>query len=66
MNNEKPKKGNATGGIVLVCVVSVVILIVIGLWNLKRSFHYSIAYESKVEDTVREMVRPECLKDTYR
>jgi hypothetical protein len=39
-----------------------VIAIGIGGWYLERTVHYSWSYESKVQDTVKEMVKPECLK----
>ena len=49
------------GGIIL--IVAVVILIGVGIYQFKRSWNYSWGYESKVQGTVCEMVKPELLKD---
>lgn len=32
------------------------------VWQLERNIHYRLSYEDKVEQTVREMVKPEALK----
>jgi hypothetical protein len=33
-----------------------------GWWRFKKALNYRFQYESMVEETVREMVKPECLK----
>jgi hypothetical protein len=33
-----------------------------GGWHLKRWFNYEFEYKDKVEETIREMVKEECLK----
>jgi hypothetical protein len=43
-------------------LVSIAIVLAVGGWYLERTAHYSWSYESKVEDTVKTMVKPECLK----
>jgi len=35
---------------------------VYGGWCLERKIHYSLSYKSMVQETVREMVKEECLK----
>lgn len=43
-----------------------VVIAVLGVgylaWWLERSWNYSNAYEDKVHDTVKDMVKPECLR----
>lgn len=38
-----------------------VILVSLGLWYVGRKIHYAVAYKSMVEQTIREMVKPEAL-----
>lgn len=33
----------------------------IGGWYIYRQFNYSFSYKSKVQETIREMVKPEAL-----
>lgn len=46
-----------------ISVVLVLVLIVWGIYQVKRSWNYSWAYKSRVEQTVCEMVKPEYLKN---
>lgn len=39
--------------------------IVYGAFWIKKSVSYSVYYKDMVEKTVREMVKPECLKPEY-
>lgn len=34
---------------------------VYGLWLIGKWFNYKLAYESGVQSTIKEMVKPECL-----
>lgn len=36
--------------------------IIYGLWIAGKWINYKLAYESGVQTTVREMVKPECLR----
>jgi TRAP-type C4-dicarboxylate transport system permease small subunit len=53
---------NAKQVAIYALVLIFAIAIAIGGWYLERTAHYSWSYESKVEDTVKTMVKPECLK----
>lgn len=44
-------------------VAIAVLVISYFVWRLERSWNYSQGYEDKVHDTVRDMVKPECLKE---
>jgi hypothetical protein len=48
----------------LIIIVSILLIsgLAYGGWQLKRWFNYSFGYESDVENTVKELVKPECLK----
>jgi len=39
------------------------LLVVVLPWQVRRWWHYTWSYESKVHGTVCEMVKPEALKD---
>lgn len=45
-----------------VVVVIVLSFVSYGAWQLERSWNYSHGYEDRVHDTVKEMVKPECLR----
>ena len=45
-----------------IVIFAIVILIGFGMWTLARKVNYSVGYRSMVEQTVREMVKEECLK----
>lgn len=51
------KNMGAAFGIILV------LGLVYGLWQAGKWFNYKFAYESGVEATVKEMVKPECLRN---
>jgi hypothetical protein len=42
--------------------LALVVAVGYGGWKLQRWYHYKFGYESQVAQTVRELVRPECLK----
>lgn len=49
-------------------ILTVIIIVLfasvsIFLWNLKRKINYNISYKSMVEQTVKDMVKPESLKE---
>ena len=35
-----------------------------GVWYLQRTVHYKLSYESMVEQTIREMVKKEALRES--
>lgn len=43
-------------------VIVLLIVMAVGSWFAIRSINYSLSYKSMVQDTVREMVKPEALK----
>lgn len=43
-------------------VIVLFIALALGAWAVSRSINYSLSYKSMVQDTVREMVKPEALK----
>lgn len=51
--------------VVLVYVIGLIVAIAIavGSFFVYRWFNYSFGYESMVQETVRQMVKPEALKD---
>jgi len=50
----------------VIAFIGVMGAIVYGLWNLERTINYNMSYKSMVEQTVREMVKPEALKDSTK
>ncbi len=48
-------------GIVL-AIVAVAGAVGFGGWWLERKIHYSLSYENSVKQTIKETVKPECLK----
>lgn len=44
----------------------VIALIYVGMYKFNRWFNWNVGYDVYVEDTVRKMVQPECLKEKYR
>jgi hypothetical protein len=54
---------NAKQAAIYALVACIAILIAVGGWYLERTVHYTWSYESKVEDTVKTLVKPECLKN---
>ncbi len=42
-------------------LISMGLAIIYGLWSGGKWINYKLAYESGVESTVKEMVKPECL-----
>ena len=51
-----------------IAVVSVTVFVGVFYlcWMGARKLNYQFAYNSQVEETVRKMVKPECLKDEYK
>jgi hypothetical protein len=37
------------------------VVLIVGLWDIAREVNYTFSYHSMVEETVREMVGPEAL-----
>jgi hypothetical protein len=62
MNRIKLKQDLA---IILVYVVLFLVVIAIGFggWFVARKVNYSLSYKSMVEQTVKDMVKDECLKE---
>ena len=48
-------------GILIIVGLSVVGAVGYGLWMVQRNLHYKFGYESLVQETVCETVRPEYL-----
>jgi uncharacterized membrane protein (DUF2068 family) len=46
----------------IIVAFTVVALLAYGGWQLKRWFNWEFQYESYVKQTIREMVKEECLK----
>jgi hypothetical protein len=49
--------------IIIIAIISVFIAIGMGMWQIKRHFNYIFGYSSQVEETVKKMVKKECLND---
>ena len=49
---------------VLAALAAVLIFVAVGYagWKLERGCNFQFGYEEKVQETVRAMVKPECLK----
>ena len=49
---------------VLVVIVIMALLVALGygIWTIKKKVNYSFQYRTMVEQTVRDMVKEECLK----
>jgi len=54
----KDKKSTAF----VVFAVALALAVAFGGWYLEREFNFRYGYDAKVKDTVKEMVKPECLK----
>lgn len=48
--------------ILILLMVGIVIGLSFAFWQFSRMINYSFSYKSMVQDTVREMVKPESLK----
>lgn len=48
--------------ITIILLVLIVIFFIYGLFKIKKNINYSMAYKTMVEETVKEMVKPEALK----
>lgn len=55
-------------GVIVIATALTAAIIVLGTigYYTKRSVNYNLVYQSKVEETVRKMVKPEYLKEEYR
>jgi len=47
---------------ILLAVIIVVVMIIIGIWKIERAVNYKFGYENDVKQTIRDLVKPECLK----
>ena len=45
--------------IIGVLIVVIVLAVIYGFYQMKRSFNYSMGYKSQVTETVCDMVKPE-------
>lgn len=54
----KDKKSTAF----IVIAVALALAVALGGWLLEREFNFRYGYDDKVRDTIKEMVKPECLK----
>lgn len=51
------------GTIILFVVgISIIISLVFGIWYCGKSISYNLSYKSMVEQTIKDMVKQECLK----
>ena len=49
-------------GTTIVLVLAAIIGLAVGGWYLKRTINYNLMYKECVQQTVKEMVKSECLK----
>jgi len=47
--------------LMFVALIAIIAIAVSG-WMLQRKLHYKFGYESMVQDQVKSMVKPECLR----
>lgn len=47
----------------MIILFGTVILCAYGLWQFERYYHYKLSYRSMVQQTVRDMVKAEALKE---
>jgi hypothetical protein len=50
------------GNAVYVLLILVTLALGIGMWKVARWWNYTYNYKTQVTDTVKSMVKPECLK----
>ena len=50
--------------LLLVVIIAAVVVfgVIYGAFQLKKKFSYAVFYKSQVEQTVRDMVKEECLR----
>jgi hypothetical protein len=48
--------------ILIVVFIAFMLAISLGAWYVSRKVNYSFSYKSMVEQTVKDMVKDECLK----
>jgi DNA-binding transcriptional regulator of glucitol operon len=48
--------------LVVFFIIFMIVGAIIGCWQIKRHFNYTVSYKSMVEETVRQMVKAEALK----
>jgi hypothetical protein len=49
--------------IVLALLITAFVAFCYGMWEAKRWFNYNFGYNSQVEETVKKMVKKECLNN---
>ena len=52
--------------VLYVLVIVLVLMFSFGCWLLARRIHYNLAYKSMVQETIREMVKPDALTGRER
>lgn len=50
-------------GLVVIILLTWFVAVPIAQWKISRWKNYTFDYRSQVEETVRDMVKPECLKE---
>lgn len=50
------------GIIYIILFIVFILAIAFGGWWIKKTISYNFFYESSVQETVKKMVKPECLK----
>ncbi|HRZ18587.1 MAG TPA: hypothetical protein P5136_00895 [Methanofastidiosum sp.] len=53
---------NLKSVVITLAAVIVCAAISFGIYYLGKKINYAVSYESMVKDTIKEMVKPECLK----
>lgn len=46
----------------IILIIAIVSSISFGLWKVGKKINYSLGYKTMVEQTIKEMVKPEALK----
>ena len=57
------KMKNAIAIVLCFCFLMLFVAFGLGTWYVARKVNYSFSYKSMVEQTVRDMVKEECLKE---
>jgi len=62
--NRKNAKRFLTISLFAITIAVVVFGVIYGAFQLKKKFTYAVFYKSQVEQTVRDMVKEECLRQS--
>ena len=62
LNHWNKKKIMYKNILMIIGIIAVLIVMSLGFRSCRKSINYSIHYKSHVEETIRDMVKPEYLK----